>query len=417
MEQADVEGAYLNGNLDEELYLTPPDAVVLNNPRCNVLRLRKSIYGLRQSGRAWWLELSDALESLGFNRVQDEWGLHTRINKDGSSTIVLIYVDDILVAATSRDETLKVLNSLNDRWRTSSLGPPQHILGLRVQLLPNGSYGLSQTTYIETMARKYEVTNLKGGKSAPLPTVKQLSTLHPSSPKLEKPQAQTYLELVGILLWLANATRIDLAYTASFLGRYSPSCTQQLMDLAHRALGYAYHTRELTLILGNSKDPNFHIFVDSDFGGCLATRASTTGYVSFVYGSPISWTSRRQSSVASSSTAAEYIAAAEAVQEIMWLRRLLKQLGVLPSPKPPPTLLYIDNQASIHIGRKPVYFARTKSLDIKYHIVRERVEKKVVILKYVPSTDQLADGLTKPLGGPAHHAAQQQWQLRLFSRV
>jgi transposase InsO family protein len=410
IKQADVEGAYLNGTLDVELFLHPPDGVVLTDTHCNVLRLKKSLYGLKQSGRTWWLELSSALELLHFKRVEDEWGLHVRLNADGSRSFVLIYVDDLLIAGNSDSDVDTIIASLASHWKLTTIGYPQLILGIRVHRDDHGIIALSQAAYIDTIAHRYQVTNLRAGKHAPLPSSGELS-LDPASPTLDTASSRRYLELVGILLWLANATRPNLAYTASFLGRYSHASTQETLALAERALGFIYHTRHLALHLGSTGNPSsMHIYVDSDFAGCSTTRASTTGYISFVYDSPITWTARRQAVVAPSTTAAEYIAAAEAVHEAMWLRRILKQLGFVTST-PQPTVLYIDNQAAINIGLKPIHFARTKHLDVKYHIVREQVSKGVVTLVYVLTAEQFADGLTKPLAGPSHANMQRKWRL------
>jgi hypothetical protein len=416
IKQADVEGAYLNGNLDVELYLSPPDGIVLNDTSCNVLRLKKSLYGLKQSGRAWWLELSSALELLHFKRIEDEWGLHVRLNNDGSRSFVLIYVDDLLIVDKKETEVDTIISSLASHWKLTPIGYPQHILGIRVHhdIKNSGTIGLSQTAYIDTIAQRYQVTNLRAGKTTPLPSSGELY-LDPASPLLDSSSSRRYLELVGILLWLANATRPDLAFTASFLGRYSHCATQETLSFAERALGFAYQTRHLVLHLGGTGNSSeLYLYVDSDFAGCTTTRSSTTGYISFVYDSPITWTSRRQAVVAPSTTAAEYVAAAEAVHEIMWLRRVLKQLGITISK---PTALFIDNQASINIGLKPIHFARTKHLDIKFHIVREQALKGVVSLSYVPTTSQVADGLTKSLAGPAHASAQRSWRLVLPSTV
>ena len=141
------------------------------------------------------------------------------------------------------------------------------------------------------------------------------------------------------------------------------------------------------------------MYVDADWGGCQDTRRSTTGYIAFLHGSPISWSSKRQQTTAVSSMESEYIAGAEATKDVVWLRALLAELGVTISG---PTTLYIDNQAAISLANNPSDHSKSKHIHIKHHFLREQVHFGSIVVEYIKSENQRADGLTKPLSGPVH---------------
>lgn len=407
LRQADVEGAYLNGVLDVELFLKPPTAVELDDAKCNTLKLHKAIYGLKQSGRAWWIELDTALAELGFNRCAGEWGLHVR-RTDNRIAYVLVYVDDLLIATSTSEEADALLDALGDRWKLTDLGSPSHILGLRVvRDRDTRSITISQPSYIDSMQRRFSVSAGRAGKATPLPTD---SGELPTADAVPVSDADTlrYQEMVGSILWVACSTRPDVAYAASYLGRFAHSASALAIAAAERTVAHLSFTRHLGLKLGGQAQPDLRVFSDADFAGCLDTRRSTTGIISFVYGSPITWFSRRQSTVSASTTEAEYIAAAEAIREAEWLVRLLDDINIkVDSPIP----IHVDNQSTIKLGDRPHAFALVKHIDVKRHIVRERVANGSVRLEYTPTADQVADVLTKPFTGPKQ--AQARTQLKL----
>ena len=144
------------------------------------------------------------------------------------------------------------------------------------------------------------------------------------------------------------------------------------------------------------------MYVDADWAGCEKTRRSTTGYLATLYGSPINWCSKRQATTAASTMEAEYIAASEATKDTIWLRNLLGELGLIQDR---PTTVYVDNQAAIRLAGNPSTHSRSKHIDIRHHIIRERVEMRDIDISYIETAKQRADVLTKPLGGPQHALA------------
>jgi hypothetical protein len=413
LRQIDVEGAYLNGTLDVDLYLALPPGLTCKDPTANCLKLHKSIYGLKQSGRAWWFELSAALEELGFTRCSADWGLYVLKNDQGQPiAFLLAYVDDLIIATRTTEEADSLVSAISKYWKITDLGQATQVLGIHLQYdIDLCQIRLSQTAYIESVCRRFDISDIKTGKHAPLPT-----TDLPFSAATEPDMALTsrYQELVGRILWVAVQTRPDLAFAAGFLGRFTHAPTQAHFNLGLRVLAHMFHTRHLSLRLGgpSNKEPDtpFTAYVDSDWAADQETRRSTSGYAIFAFGGLISWTSRRQRTVAASTMEAEYVAAAEAVREIQWLRKLYQELACV--PQLPPTRLFIDNQSAIRLARNPIIHGQAKHIEVKHHIVRERLADKTIELEHVRTDNQLADILTKPLSGPRHTAQVRALHLR-----
>jgi hypothetical protein len=413
LRQADVEGAYLNGPLEEEVYLDIPEGYDHTVPRTTGLRLKKALYGLKQSGRAWWLELDRALVDIGFKRVPNEWGIYTRSAIAGIAYL-LIYVDDLLIATRTVAEADAILASLAMRWSLIDLGSPSQMLSLKITRdRVARTITLSCENYVNFVAAKYDLASVRVGKTAPLPTTGERH-LKPAEPHeaLSTAQVSSYQTMVGIALWLAMTVRIDLAYSAGFLGRVSHAPTTTALVLVRRVLAHAAHTAALSLVLGGTTTkPHLHMYSDADWAADPYTSLSTSGYVAFLYGSPVSWASRRQKSVAPSTTAAEYVAASEATREVLYLRQLLEHLVIDLEALKLPTPLLLDSLSAVRIGEKPVNFPLAKHLNVRHHLVRENVHKNIIRLEHVGTAEQLADVLTKSLGGTLHSKAVAQLRL------
>ena len=206
-----------------------------------------------------------------------------------------------------------------------------------------------------------------------------------------------YMSMVGSLLYAAMMTRPDTAYAVQALGRHMQASGLEHVTAAKRVMRYLQGTKELGIKYGAVKSSELELvgFCDSDWGSDLETRRSTTGWVFMINGGAVSWGSKLQPTVALSSSEAEYMAASAAVQEALHVRSLLSSLGMEQSAA---TKIYEDNQGCIAMSENAMGQRRTKHIDIRYHFIRERVESGEVKLCYVPTEQQLADLLTKPLG-------------------
>lgn len=211
---------------------------------------------------------------------------------------------------------------------------------------------------------------------------------------------ENYLRAVGLLNYLVMCTRPDLAFVASQLAQYldSPGTIHWLAF--KRVLRYLKNTASVGLTLGGGPI-TLEVYSDSDYAGCPVSRRSVTGYCSMVAGGCVSWRSRKQPTVATSSTEAEYRAAYEAAQEAIWLRQLLCDLGY---PQPTATTLYCDNQGALALAKNPLYQSRSKHFDVMYHWIREKVDDDTIKPVYIPTSAMLAEFLTKALHAPSFNS-------------
>lgn len=205
-----------------------------------------------------------------------------------------------------------------------------------------------------------------------------------------------FQSIVGSLLYAAMATRPDIAFAVSVISKFCSCPNETHMTAAKRVLKYLKRTMTLKLKFEQSGQ-GLECYSDADWAGDHDDRHSTTGNLSLLAGASVSWISKKQSVVALSTAEAEYVAVSSATQEIVWLRRLLAEIGY---PEKGPTLLWEDNQGTIAIARNPVSHGRTKHIDIRHHFVREAVINKIVDLKYCPTEYMVADILTKALPRP-----------------
>lgn len=390
--QADVEGAYLNGKIKEEIYMeVPPGYRVPEGNNC--VRVDGALYGLKQAATCWWEEVGKVLRSLGFKRLQSEWGLYYRDGTQGP-ILILVYVDDFMLAARNRSTINKTLADLKRHWTITDTDNVTSILGMKVvRDKMHRKITVTQPGYIDTLLARF-----------PLATSRQFTTPLPCTTDNLSSDAfalTPYQQIVGSLMWIAGSTRPDIAYAVNYLSRYSSQPTEGHWQQALRVVSYLGSTRESGLTLGGYGGDHIKLigWVDADWGGCLDTRRSTTGYVFTLNGSMIAWSSRRQQTVASSTLHAEYIAMSEATREAIWLRTMLKEMNITQTE---PTTLYCDNQGAMFLAKNPITHARTKHIDIRYHIIREMIESKTVSLIYTKTEDQLADIFTKALSGPRH---------------
>ncbi|KAK4685970.1 putative transposase, partial [Tremellales sp. Uapishka_1] len=394
--QADVEGAYLNGKLDVEIFMEYPEGMVKSKSN-NVLKLKGSLYGLKQSGRTWWIELGEGLADLGFKKLESDWGLYYRPPMKGrEGVLVLAYVDDILIAARTKKEIRDIMDGLKKRWKMTEMGEVGYLLGLKVtRKRSERKIWLTQPAYIEKMVDRFPM------KISPRTVSTPLGTDHQKTKDDDEATPLTaYQEMIGCLQWIATCTRPDISFAASFLARHTANPLQSHHQMALRTISYLNQTKGMGLTLGGKVKP-LEGWVDADWAGDRDTQKSTTGWVFKLNGSPIVWSSKRQDTVAASTVEAEYQAVAHAAREAVWLRNLLEEIGITSAQ---PTLLRCDNQGAIRLAHNPTTHQRTKHIDIKHHIIRDLINRKVVTLEYVATGRQEADLLTKALPGPRHTA-------------
>jgi histone deacetylase 1/2 len=391
MRQLDVDNAFLHGFLEEEVYMVQPPGYADKNHPHYICKLEKSLYGLKQAPRAWFARLSSKLQSLGFTPSKADVSLF--IYKHGSVTIyILVYVDDIIVVASSAQAADQLLVQLRQTFPVKDLGRLGFFLGIEVKHQQDGLH-LSQQKYITDLLAKTNMTQAKT-VSTPMASSEKLSR-HVGVP-LSAEEMTRYRSTVGALQYL-TLTRPDISFSVNKVCQFLSAPTDVHWSAVKRILRYLKFTMSYGLLLQKSSTTLLSGFADADWAGCPDDRRSTGGHAIFLGGNLVAWSSRKQPTVSRSSTEAEYKSVANATAEIIWIQGLLKELGVYMSRAP---ILWCDNLGATYLSVNPIFHARTKHIEVDYHFVRERVAYKALDIRFISTHDQLADVLTKPLATP-----------------
>jgi hypothetical protein len=386
IEQMDVKTAFLYGNVQEDIFVEQPHG--LNDNSGQVCKLNKALYGLKQSPRVWYKTLSQFLREAGFTPLDADHSVFVK-----HSTYIAIYVDDLLLIGPDKSDIQQIKNQLSQRFSMTDLGPIAFYLGMTVTRdRKNRILRLGQRSYLEEGIKTIGLWD-----SPPQKTPMNTSRLEPAGEDyLAEPEFKMqYQSAVGTLMYAMLGSRPDIAYAVSCVSRYAANPTVAHMSAVKRIFSYLKGTinfqltfrGELTDLVGYS---------DSDWGGDPTTHRSTAGFVFNIGSGAISWSSKRQPTVALSTCEAEYQAQTQAAKEAVWLRSLLQDLNPI-EQTPYATIIYCDNQGAIALAKDPKFHPRTKHIAIQHHWVREKIAEQAIDLEYVQTSKQVADGLTKAL--------------------
>jgi hypothetical protein len=401
--QMDVDTAFLNAELKEEIYIYPPEGITIPEG-CDCLRLKKALYGLKQSPREWYDNLSFFLISIGFIRLHADNCIYIK-HKDNSICIVLIYVDDIAIAGSTIHVIDKIKNEFKNRYKMKDLGHIDHILGCTVDRNDFGEYSISQKQYAKDVIFKYFHDDIVPANNPTdvnviLSTCMNAVTEYDIAFMNDLP----YREAIGSLLWLSMGTRPDITYAVSQVAKFNSEpgplhwkAVKRIFRYLHQSLDYGIKFRRSTnkdAVTDSINVGTLTGYVDADHARDTDSRRSVTGYLFLLADGPVSWSSKQQASVALSSMEAEYMAASAACQEAVWLDRVLKELG---SSNSNTTILYEDNKSCIQFTKNNSVHKRSKHIDQRYHYIRELVLDNKIKLEYIPTEHNIADMFTKPL--------------------
>ncbi|GLB38104.1 putative reverse transcriptase (RNA-dependent DNA polymerase) [Lyophyllum shimeji] len=395
----DIVGAYLNSTLQEEIYLAQPPG--LGDGTKRVWRLLKTIYGLKQSGREWNKLLDSLFKSLGYVRLVSDQCIYIR--GTGESTVVIaVHVDDMTILALTDKLMQQVKHEISQRFGITDLGEANQIVGLHITRKPNGDIKLSQESYLSKIIQKMGLDNAN-----PVHTPMDINVRlqkHDAEDPVNLQLRHEYQVAIGMLMWAAIATRPHIAFAIQHLSQFSQHPAHEHFTAVKRVFRYLKGTIDIGLNYSGTafdREKIFRVFSDADWGNSPDDRRSISGYVCVASGGPVTWSSKKQPTVALSSMEAEYMALCHATREIIWLRSLVNELGLLANQ---PTDLITDNQSAIKSTDNPVFHARSKHIDIRHHFVRERIISNEIQIYHCVSVDNKADILTKPLARPTHDA-------------
>lgn len=386
--QMDVHNAFLHGDLEEEVYMTLPPGFRSSGTN-QVLRLRKSLYGLRQAPRCWFAKLTNALLRYGFVQTYSDYSLFYLARGD-MRLYVLVYVDDLLIGGNDSGAISRFKEYLSACFKMKDLGPLKYFLGIEVARSPEGIY-LSQ--------RKYTLDIIdECGMLASRPITTPIEENHHLQVDEEGPYSDPgkYRRLVGRLVYL-SVTRPELSYVIHVLTQFLQKPHVKHWAAALRVVRYLKSCPGQGIMLTADSDLKLSAYCDSDHAACPLTRRSLTGYVVLLGGSPIAWKTKKQKTVSLSSAEAEYRSMRHTTCELKWNHELLSCFGITHDG---PISLFCDSQAALHIAANPVFHERTKHIEVDCHFVRDAIQAGLIATFKVHTSNQLADMLTKALGSP-----------------
>jgi transposase InsO family protein len=403
--QMDVSNAFLVPAIESEVYVTLPrgSSHFTGVPDSTTYRLKKCLYGLVGSPRAWAKHIKTTLRSIGFVCAEADPCLFLRGPQGGPvEAIIAVYCDDCVVAAPpAAIKSLK--EELLAKYKMTDDGPLSWFLGVAVDYdLVAGTATLSQEAFARSIVARCDKLECRTVSTPMDATPPPPTHLNEEERHFMDTTGKSYASLVGALLYLSGCTRPDITYAVHHLARFMTSAGRAQWTALQRLLRYISGTADVALcyVAEEEKDARSHIrceiFADADHAGDLATRRSTTAWVTMTNGTATNWDSKLQRTVALSSCEAELMSLASAVQEAMWSMRLLRDL--YPERQIDPIQIWEDNQGTIALAKDRRYSKRTKHMDVRYFFVQEQIEGGNVRVDYKATTDQIADLLTKPLG-------------------
>lgn len=385
LHQLDVKNAFLHGDLQEEVYMEVPPGFNTSQTVRKVCKLKKSLYGLKQSPRAWFDRFRKVMLDMGYQQINAD---HTVFSQSLNNciTILAVYVDDMIITGNNEEEIANLKSKLAKEFEVKDLGLLRYFLGIEVS---NGKEGilLSQRKYVLDLLKE---SGMLGCRPALYPIDQRRKLGKDAGNSVDK---ERYQRLVGRLIYL-NHTRPDISFAVSVVSRYMHDPRKDHLDAVYQILRYLKGTPGKGLLFRNNGHTSIEAFCDSDWASCIDDRRSTSGYCIFVGGNLVSWKSKKQSVVARSTAEAEYRAMALGVAELLWVKSLLEELRMDWGSH---MRLWCDSNSAISIANNPVQHDRTKHIEIDRFFIKEKIDSGMLKLSHVSTEDQIADCLTKAL--------------------
>lgn len=401
IDQMDVVTAFLQGDLKEEVYMKQPDSLEDGTER--VCRLRKSLYGLKQASRCWNEKLGAVLKKAGLTCSSVDTCIYFRINAS-DILIVAVYVDDLLIFSNHEKSKEHIKERLRSAFKMTDNGEARFILGMHIERDRRaGIIKIHQHKYLKEVLERFHMADCNPVSTPADTNVKLTKEMAPTD-AAERREMETvpYQEAVGSVLFAAQVTRPDIQFAVNTVSRFNANPGRAHWNAVKRILRYLRGTIDLKLTYAREDKATLHGYCDADWGSDESDRRSNTGYVFLLQGGAVAWNSRKQQTVALSTTEAEYMAMSAATQEAIWLRNLHNEIfGTIELIK---TLhIHGDNKSALMLGDKTTTFhPRTKHIDIRHHFLREEVHTGRIKFSHVSTHNMTADVLTKAVPTVKH---------------
>ncbi|KAL8156345.1 hypothetical protein AgCh_001442 [Apium graveolens] len=386
VEQLDVNNAFFQGDLHEEVYMSLPLGYIHNSNVSNlVCKLIKSIYGLKQASRYWFEKLTACLLEAGYKQSLTDTSMFT-FNQDGIFVVAVVYVDDILLSGNNHEAIVALKQLLHVKFSIKDLGNLKYYLGLEISRTPAGIF-VSQKKFIHDLLASANFTDCRP-LSVPIDPHLNLFDDIQSGPLIDNPSV--YRALVGKLLYL-NSSRPDISFSVQILSQYLHAPRVKNMVALTRVLRYLKWTIGHGMFFPVDNSLSLKMYSDSDWAGDANDRKSVGVYCLLLGSIAISWRSKKQAVTSRSSAEAEYRALADASYEILWFLNILTDLGVsFDCPDP----LLCDNKAAVDLTANLVYHAGTKHIKLDCHFIREKIKSGLITVLQIPTLHNTADVFT-----------------------
>ncbi|XP_019089825.1 PREDICTED: uncharacterized protein LOC109128249 [Camelina sativa] len=352
----------------------------------SVCKLQKSLYGLKQASRQWFLKFSSTLLSLGFTQTFADHTCFLKIT-DTLFLCVLVYVDDIIIASNNDSEVDLLKSQLKSFFKLRNMGPLKYFLGLEIARSSEGLH-ICQRKYALDLL---DETGLLGCKPSNIPMDPHVKLSKESGGEFV--DVESYRRLIGRLMFL-QITRMDIMFAVNKLSQFSQAPRVSHQQALYKILHYIKGSIGQGLFYSSKSELQLQMFADATYSSCLDKRRSTSGFYLFLGTSLISWKSKKQDVVSKSFAEAEYQSLSKSTDELVWITNFFKELRI---PLSKPTLLFCHNEAAIHIATNVVFHERNKHIENDCHNIRERLVAGLFQLFHVRSSLQLADPFIKAL--------------------
>jgi Reverse transcriptase (RNA-dependent DNA polymerase)/Pol polyprotein, beta-barrel domain len=409
--RVDIESALLHGELTHEVYMEQPEGCKEKGKQDWVCQLKKTLHGLVQAPRMWNHRLNKLLvKEKGYTRVSVDDCAYVRTTKEGTS-IVVVHVDSLCVAASSMAEMTKLKSDLRSIFDLVDHGEVQEYLGITIERdRVNRTVSLSQTAYIEEITKRLKLLHAHPVYT-PLDSHVTLSQdMCPQTVKeKEKTKGVPYRTAIGSVMYAALCTRPDVAFAVSHLSQFNANPGQAHWTQAQQVIKYLYTTRHTSLVLGGKNKICLSGWVDCDWGSNRNDRRSASSYLFTLGGGVISWSSKKQKTLLTSTTEAECMANSRVTAEALWLRNLLTLLGF---EQRSATNIACDKYSAVALTQGPSFHGRTRHIHVQHHFVRECIQFNEISFSHIMAQENPADVLTRPLPRPAFSDLVQQMGLQ-----
>jgi hypothetical protein len=329
--------------LDDKVTVTPPPGY--DGPSNTIFELRKAVYGLRQAPLVWYKRLSNFLKSIDFNISVSDPCVFWRAERSGKPlTWIYAHVDNLVIVSSN---PLVFKEEIEKEFAIKYLGDAEFLLGMNITRTKN-LVKINQLQYIERKLVQFELQNSHPA-SCPLDPRIQFKKATKEDQEALKRLGHNYRSIVGSLNYLSILTRPDISYAVSALSQFLESPGLTHYNAAEQVFRYISGTREVGLTFEKQVSKGLKAYVDADWGNCLLTRRSVTGYVAMMGDHLLSWKSNKQSTVSLSSAEAEYKALSDLSREMVWITSLINEIQIIKSPSRIP--IYVDNMAAIDLAK------------------------------------------------------------------